>query len=84
MIKVKKQGRRLPKHHDGQTRSTVSLSFSCPLELEGWLNRLASENQMNRSEYIASLVREELETRGLDLRQQQPMRIRRKVGTPQS
>ena len=82
MIKPKTKNR-LPKHHDGQTRRTVSLSFSCALDVEGWLNRLAVEHGMNRSEYIANMVREELSTRGLDLRPLKPMKIRRKVGIPQ-
>jgi hypothetical protein len=72
---------KLPKHHPGQTRKTVSLSFSLPLDLEGPLNVLAAEAGMSRSEYIAQLVRRELSAKGVKLWPQAPLRIRRK---PQS
>ena len=72
---------KLPKHHAGQTRKTVSLSFSLPLNLEGPMNALAAEAGMSRSEYVAHLVRRELSAKGVKLWPQAPLRIRRK---PQS
>jgi len=48
--------KKLPKHHPGQIRKTVSLSFSAPLELEQAMNRAATRRGMNRSAYICWLV----------------------------
>ena len=48
--------RKLPKHHPGQIRQTVSLSISVPLELEDYMNRQAARHGMNRSQYICWLV----------------------------
>jgi hypothetical protein len=48
--------RKLPKHHAGQIRKTVSLSFSAPVELEDYMNRAAARRQMNRSQFLCWLV----------------------------
>lgn len=77
----KKLPKRLPKHHAGQVRTTVSLSFSLPLELEAPMNELAAEAGMSRSQYIAWLVRAEMAERGIDLSPKVPLRIRRKPGS---
>ena len=47
---------RKPKHHAGQVRKTVSLSFSAPIELEEPMNQLAARRGMSRSQYICWLV----------------------------
>jgi hypothetical protein len=52
---------KLPKHHPGQVRSTTTLSFSVPLELEEAMNRAAVLRGMNRSQLVVWLVRRHLE-----------------------
>jgi hypothetical protein len=71
---------KLPKHHAGQVRTTASISFSLPAELEAPLNELAAELGFNRSQYIVHLLETELRKKGLDLRRKVPYRIRRKEG----
>jgi hypothetical protein len=51
---------RKPKHHAGQNKSFVSLSFTAPLELEGPMNEAAARRGMNRSQYICWLVQQDL------------------------
>ena len=51
---------RLPKHHAGQVRKTVSLSFSAPIELEEPMNQMAARRGMSRSQYICWLVMQHL------------------------
>jgi len=49
-----------PKHHQGQQKTTVSLSFSVPIEVETPMNRQAAARGMNRSQYIAWLVQADI------------------------
>jgi len=49
---------KLPKHHKGQVRKTVSLSISVPIELEEYMNRAAAFRGMNRSQYVSWLIRQ--------------------------
>jgi hypothetical protein len=49
-----------PKHHAGQNKTHVSLSFTAPLELEEPMNRAAAAKGMNRSQYICWLVQQDL------------------------
>jgi hypothetical protein len=51
---------RKPKHHPGQARNFVSLSFTAPLELEEPMNEAAAKRNMNRSQYICWLVQQDL------------------------
>jgi hypothetical protein len=48
--------KKLPKHHAGQVRRTVSLSISVPLELEAPLNQAAAHRGMNRSQFVCWLA----------------------------
>jgi hypothetical protein len=48
------------KHHPGQQKTHVSLSFTAPFELEEPMNRAAAARGMNRSQYICWLVRQDL------------------------
>jgi hypothetical protein len=47
--------KKLPKHHAGQVRRTVSRSISIPVELEGAINQAAARRMMNRSQYLCWL-----------------------------
>jgi hypothetical protein len=49
--------RKLPKHHAGQVRRTVSLSISVPIELESPLNQAAALRGMNRSQFVSWLAK---------------------------
>jgi hypothetical protein len=49
-----------PKYHSGQKRTTVSLSFSAPVELEAPMNQAAAARGMNRSQYLCWLVAQDL------------------------
>ena len=50
-----------PKH---QHRTTVSLSFSAPVEIEELMDDAALWRGMNRSQYICWLVRKDLDMSG--------------------
>jgi hypothetical protein len=67
---------KLPKHHDGQIRTTYSCSISLPHELRRPLLELAAFRGMNRSEYIAWLIRMELQRQGLPMHLRLPSRVR--------
>ena len=77
---------RKPKHHSGQIRTHVSLSFTAPLELEGPMNTMAACRGMNRSQYICWLVQQDIyfqartpqQGDGKTLLPKVPPRIRRK------
>jgi hypothetical protein len=51
---------RKPKHHAGQNKTHVSLSFTAPLELEDPMNRMAAARGMNRSQYLCWLVQQDI------------------------
>ena len=51
---------RKPKHHPGQARTHVSLSFTAPLELEEPMNQAAAAKGMNRSQYLCWLVQQDI------------------------
>jgi hypothetical protein len=51
---------RKPKHHAGQQKKFVSLSFTVPLELEQPMNEEAARRGMNRSQYICWLVQQDI------------------------
>ena len=51
---------RKPKHHAGQRKNFVSLSFTAPSELEEPMNRAAASRGMNRSQYISWLVQQDI------------------------
>jgi hypothetical protein len=78
---------RKPKHHAGQIRTHVSLSFTAPFELEEPMNAAAAAKGMNRSQYICWLVMEDIRTQqrhppqggGKTLLPKVPPRIRRKA-----
>jgi hypothetical protein len=78
---------RKPKHHAGQIRTHVSLSFTAPLELEEPMNQAAAAKGMNRSQYICWLVQQDIrfqernppQGNGATLLPKVPPRIRRKA-----
>jgi hypothetical protein len=51
---------RKPKPLPDQVRTTVSLSFTSPLELEEPMNQAAAAKGMNRSQYICWLVQQDI------------------------
>jgi hypothetical protein len=51
---------RKPKHHAGQQKNFISLSFTAPSELEEPMNRAAAARGMNRSQYISWLVQQDI------------------------
>ena len=67
----------MPKHHSGQIRRTVSVSFSLPIELEIAVNALAGWRGQNRSQLIVSLLENELKSGGVKVPPRIPMRLRR-------
>jgi hypothetical protein len=78
---------RKPKHHAGQIKTHVSLSFTAPLELEEPMNQAAARKGYNRSQYICWLVMEDIRAQerhppqgdGKTLLPKVPPRIRRKA-----
>jgi hypothetical protein len=76
---------RKPKHHAGQIKTHVSLSFTVPIELEVPMNWAAAAKG-NRSQYICWLVMEDIRTQerrppqggGKTLLPKVPPRIRRR------
>ena len=77
---------RKPKPLPDQVRTTVSLSFTCPFELEEPMNQAAAAKGMNRSQYICWLVQQDIrfqernppQGNGETLLPKVPPRIRRK------
>lgn len=77
---------RKPKPLPDQVRTTVSLSFTSPLELEEPMNQAAAAKGMNRSQYICWLVQQDIrfqernppQGNGETLLPKVPPRIRRK------
>jgi hypothetical protein len=67
---------KLPKYHDGQNRTTSNISISLPHELLRPLLELAAFRGVNRSEYIAWLIRMELQRQGLPMHLKLPTRVR--------
>lgn len=65
-------------------RTTISLSFSVPPEMEPLINARAAQLRLTRSEYIRRVVEQDLLGCGLvtvsDLGQWQVTRIRRAAG----
>jgi hypothetical protein len=63
------------------SRVYVSLSFSCPPEMEAAINRQAAKLRMSRSEYLRRLFEHDLYQAGLlnpvELSDEAPPRIRR-------
>jgi hypothetical protein len=78
---------RKPKPLPDQVRTTVSLSFTAPLELEEPMNQAAAAKGMNRSQYICWLVQQDIrfqernppQGNGATLLPKVPPRIRRKA-----
>ena len=75
------------KHHPGQIKTHVSLSFTAPFELEAPMNAAAAAHGMNRSQYICWLVQQDIyfqartppQGDGKTLLPKVPPRIRRKA-----
>ena len=80
---------RKPKPLPDQVRTTVSLSFTCPFELEEPMNHAAAAKGMNRSQYICWLVQQDIRFQqrnppqgdGETLLPKVPPRIRRGKGS---
>ena len=80
---------RKPKHHPGQARTHVSLSFTAPFELEEPMNQAAAAKGMNRSQYLCWLVQQDIYFQarnpplgaGETLLPKVPPRIRRKTSS---